>query len=143
MLRFDCKFCGENIFVVQDIDHLGGVPHKWKCCGCGRYYRANANDDGLLIVYPLGDKNHAAVYEVTVPGAKPKVKSKKAAVKKSKVKKEPPIDKGDTSGQDTTIVDMTNMKTKTGSPESQPEEPGEETKNGNADDADTLERGDR
>lgn len=64
MLRFDCKYCGENVFDVQGIDHLGDLPHEWTCCGCGRIYVAKYNKDGQLIVYKKGYPRGAVKYDV-------------------------------------------------------------------------------
>ena len=54
MIRSDCKFCGENIFDVVDIEHLGTLPHTWVCSGCGREYKAELNHSGKLVVYRKG-----------------------------------------------------------------------------------------
>ena len=53
MIRYDCNKCGENVFEVVNIEHLGIMPHKWVCSGCGRIYRGVIKA-GKVIVYRLG-----------------------------------------------------------------------------------------
>ena len=62
MLRFDCKFCSENVFDVVDIEHLDTLPRTWVCSGCGRKYTGELDDSGNLIVYQKGYKRSASVY---------------------------------------------------------------------------------
>jgi hypothetical protein len=67
MLRFDCKHCGENIFDVQGIDHLGDLPHEWICSGCGRKFVAKVNKDGQLVVHQRSYPRGARVLATLVP----------------------------------------------------------------------------
>lgn len=55
-VRYDCKFCGENVFDVVDIEHLDTLPRKWVCSGCGREYIGELDNEGNLIVYQKGYK---------------------------------------------------------------------------------------
>lgn len=73
MLRKDCRHCGENIFEVQDITHLGAIPHEWTCSGCGRVYVAKMNKAGGLVVYQRGYPKAATVYKIpkSDPGEEP------------------------------------------------------------------------
>ena len=63
MVRFDCKFCSENVFDVVDIEHLDTLPRTWVCSGCGRKYTGELDENGNLIVYQKGYKRSASVYK--------------------------------------------------------------------------------
>ena len=56
MVRFDCKFCSENVFDVVDIKHLDTLPRTWVCSGCGREFTGELDEKGTLIVYQKGYK---------------------------------------------------------------------------------------
>ena len=56
MVRYDCHFCGENVFDVVDVEHLDTLPRTWVCSGCGREYTGELDEDGNLIVYQRGYK---------------------------------------------------------------------------------------
>ena len=63
MVRYDCRVCGENVFDVVDIEHLGTLPHTWTCSGCQRVYVGELDDAGNLIVYQRGYKRSAKVFK--------------------------------------------------------------------------------
>lgn len=65
MVRYDCRFCEENVFDVVDIEHLDTLPRTWTCSGCGRKYIGEFDDSGKLIVYQKGYRQSARVYEET------------------------------------------------------------------------------
>lgn len=69
MVRYDCRFCTENVFDVVDIEHLDTLPRTWVCSGCGRKYTGELDEEGRLIVYLKGYKRTARVYEE--PGLTP------------------------------------------------------------------------
>ena len=61
MVRYDCHFCGENVFDVVDVEHLDTLPRTWVCSGCGREYTGELDEDGNLIVYQIGYKRARAL----------------------------------------------------------------------------------
>lgn len=68
MERFDCRKCGENVFVVQGIEHLGPLPRELVCAGCGTKYTAELTPKGRLSVHQGGPRKPRA--------AKPKESAK-------------------------------------------------------------------
>lgn len=51
MERYDCRICGENVFVVQSIEHLGSLPRTLTCAGCQTRYTVELGAGGKLRVY--------------------------------------------------------------------------------------------
>ena len=68
-LIYDCGQCKENIFDVQDIEHLGSLPRTFSCNGCPARYTAEMVD-GKLKVYRGGlrkPKKKAAAKAAVTP----------------------------------------------------------------------------
>ena len=123
MVRYDCRFCGENVFDVVDIEHLGTLPHTWTCSGCQRVYIGELDDSGNLIVYQKGYKRSARVYR--------KPDSIEPAPAPSESLEEEPAPSGESTEEEPTpgaeeSTEEESSKPESGEPAQEPEETAEE-----------------